>query len=265
MTDNTYEIETKLVIFDKDPKKIANQIALEKNFGNYILESAPDQIIRDRYFDTAGHFLRSKGLAFRFRALNNENLLTLKGNSRIQAGGAIRRMEIEDRWNERTLNEILQILSYIGLTLKFKAKEFIQSDPLITLNKLGFILLQERTTHRQIRIIKNPENSLEKAEMAIDKAIYQFQNHNLKHYEVEMEEKSELATGMIEQCITIIHSSYPNTLKSWKINKLVLGLVLEKLVQNPEFHQNIASDGHISSKGYQLIEEEARIFFNGNN
>ena len=258
MINNAFEIETKLAIIHSEPEGIADQIACERNIGHYILEPEPEQSITDRYFDTPDYFLRGKGLALRHRLKNEESLVTLKGKSRIQASGAIRRMEIEDHWSEAALYEILQILSYTGLDLREKANTYMENDPFLTFKRLGFILLQERTTQRQVRIIKNPQNSREKAELAIDRAVYQFQNNTLKHYELEIEEKSEDAADMLEQCIKILHSSYRKALKSWKINKLALGLILEKLVQNPEFQKLIQSDDQISPEGYRLIEEEAR-------
>jgi hypothetical protein len=109
-------------------------------------------------------------------------------------------------------------------------------------------------------MIKNPQNSREKAELAIDRTVYQFQNNILRHYEIEIEEKSDDAATMVEQCIKILHSSYPQALKSWKINKLALGLILEKLVENPQFQKLIQSDDRISPEGYRFIEEEARKF-----
>ena len=260
MINNTYEIETKLAIIHSEPEEISEQIACEQSLGHYILEPEPQRAMTDRYFDTADHLLQGKGLALRYRLKNEESLVTLKGKSRIQAGGAIRRMEIEEHWSEAALHEIIQILNYIGLNLKEKTEAFNQNDPVLTFKKLGFILLQERTTQRQVRMIKNPQNSREKAELAIDRAVYQFQNNTLKHYEIEIEEKSENAADMVEQCIKILHSSYPRALKSWKINKLALGLILEKLVLNQDFQKLVRSDGRLSPESYRLIEEEARKF-----
>jgi inorganic triphosphatase YgiF len=260
LLNNTFEIETKLAIIHSEPEEISEQIAREQSLGHYILEPAPQQAITDRYFDTADHFLRGKGLALRYRLRNEESLVTLKGKSRIETSGAIRRMEIEEHWSESALHEIMEILSYIGLNLKEKTHAFNQKDPVLTFKKLGFILLQERTTQRQVRMIKNPQNSREKAELAIDRTVYQFQNNILRHYEIEIEEKSDDAATMVEQCIKILHSSYPQALKSWKINKLALGLILEKLVENPQFQKLIQSDDRISPEGYRFIEAEAGEF-----
>jgi inorganic triphosphatase YgiF len=252
-----YETETKFIIIHKNPETIVNELTSLRQLNKFSLIRGEDQQIKDIYFDTRDAFLQKRKLALRFRMLNQQRLITLKGKTRIQYDGAIQRLEIEKNWSQAALAEITGILREEGLDINWNPQDFSLEEPSICLQKMNLNSFHERRTQRIIRWIVDPENNEPIVELAFDTAIYRFGKDTVIHYEVELEEKSAQAGDVIPKCAQELHALFPNQLQAWTVNKLALGIILEKLIHRLEFQKLIDSKNHITFEGYQQILKES--------
>ena len=250
------EIELKLLITHPDPGEIWRDIEDLKPLEGYSLLPENKLHLRDVYFDTTDGLLQKNKLALRLRTQNRDQLITLKGNKKIRDNGAIHRLEIERAWSHPFLNEIIKVISASIPAFKFAPFDFLTDHPMQTLEGLGLQSIQERTTHRIVRLFTDQLSDSLIAEGALDETVFKLANESIHHYELEIELKGKGTDQDLQQIKTALLSAYPESLETWFISKLELGMMLEKVIGEPAFRKFLEKNNRISREGYQYLKKE---------
>lgn len=251
------EIEATLIICSEDPQTIAGLIADLKSIGDYQLLPQETQIIHDLYFDTPDHVMQAQKIALRIREIGTRRWVAIKGHSQMIDGeGGVERLEIEEEWSEGALTKILKELRNRGIKIMPPCQDPGYAHPLDIIIDLGLEIVQDRETHREVRnITKNRESNLILAELAVDSVIYHFINQKVRHYEVEIEEKTENGSAVLRMVSQNLVRMFTPVLRKWVYSKLATGKIIEKLLRDGSLKGLLDMDNNLKPAAYTKIED----------
>ena len=250
------ELEVKLIIIHSNPDQIAYKISKLNQIGKYLVTIPGTKQIHDTYFDTTKETFRRNRMAFRLRIENNQQIITIKGRTNVQEWGAVERVEIESPWSRMAFKQTLMQLKEYGVDLQVKAELLKDDNPMESLQKIGFIVIQDRHTFRLSRQIKSGDEVV--AELVIDKVNYQIKDHQLIHYEIEIEAKNPKGTTAIQKIQQDLQSTYGDSLQLSVFSKLMLGMVLRELPKNPQFFDLKKQVSYLSPAAYDWIKQRLK-------
>ena len=246
------ETEAALVIRSNNAAQIANQIANIETLGTFRLEPQQTQKIRDIYFDTPDQLLQKQKLALRIRRVNGKTLITLKGPAQKKAGGGQERLEIELAWSFTALTRIVRELRARKIEIKLTRQDFVRTDPVGTLKRLGFVLIQDRTTIRQVRkiTVADQSNEEELAELAVDAVTYRLGKQAVRLHEVEIEAKHKNAR--LEEMIQPLEKMFKPALLAWQ-SKLATGRALQTLLEDGQLDKYLDDRNNLKPTAYTKL------------
>ena len=249
------EFEVKLVVASRQPREIASSLKKLTRVGDYRLGNRQVIKIRDIYFDTGIDTLRKNQLALRARLTENKKLLTLKGRAAIADWGGIKRLEIEETWSVSSLQKILERIPDLNFDPNFLFAIFLPDNPVKTLEKLDFIIVQDRITQREMRdvVIQGSHESL--ADFVIDEVHFQTSAGKVIHYEVEIEAAAEKYIEHVHMITQELQTQYPEDLRIWLYSKLETGDVIYQYAEDLRKNSFITEGNFISKKGYRMIAD----------
>ncbi len=250
------EFELTLRVCAQDPGHLFCTVAGLRFLGPYELVPAGTSVVHDRYFDTDRGRLMHGRFALRLRQNRGRTLLGLKGKERIDARGAIRRLEIEGEWSEDMLDHVLEAA---GFTPR-RSPAFLLQDPVGTLSGLGLRVIQHRRMERTGMHVVDTRIQAEGivGELTLDTVRYQAAGTVLIHHEIEIEASSQGSEYMVADLASLLREEFPDALCRWDHNKLITGLALQTLAaQNPAGHSS--PEGIVvSEQWYERIEDWIR-------
>jgi hypothetical protein len=249
------EFEVKLVVASRQPREIASSLKKLTRVGDYRLGNRQVIKIRDIYFDTGIDTLRKNQLALRARSTENKKLLTLKGRAAIADWGGIKRLEIEETWSVSSLQKILERIPDLNFDPNFLFAIFLPDNPVKTLEKLDFIIVQDRITQREMRdvVIQGSHESL--ADFVIDEVHFQTSAGKVIHYEVEIEALAEKYIEHVHNLLKELQTRYPDDLRIWLYSKLETGEVIYQHANDLKKNSFITKSNFISKDGYKKIAD----------
>ena len=248
------EEEATLVVRSEEPERLLSEIAELHSLGAYALLPCADQAIRDRYFDTPDRTLSAKRVSLRVREVAGQTLLTLKGPGQQTFEGAARRRELELPWSRSALQRVLDALQAYGVRL-----QQLGGDPAAgattALETLGLQTVQHRETHRKIRQVLLPKDGGYEyvAELALDSVVYHFAETDVRHYEIEIEAKSEKGAAAVRTLEQELLQRYPDALTSWPHSKLATGYAIAGLLPS-ESAAILGESGRVRPDAYPRIQ-----------
>lgn len=242
------EIEATLLIQSDSPEQVAAELASLQSIGRWNLQSQPSLTIQDRYYDTGDARLQRQGLSLRFRKINGETKLALKGEGKRSEWGALHRTEIEQPWSLEALEKILAEISGLENVV---IENLPAADPSAALQKLGFQIIQDRMTDRTVRHILNERHEI-LAELALDRVTYQVDGQKILHYEIEVEAKSDDLEA-VKEIVTELQSINEAKLRPWAYSKLATGKAIEALISAKSLKLK-AGERALSHRLYEQIE-----------
>ena len=249
------EFEVKLVVASRQSREIASSLKKLTRVGDYRLGNRQVIKIRDIYFDTGIDTLRKNQLALRARLTENKKLLTLKGRAAIADWGGIKRLEIEEMWSVSSLQKILERIPDLNFDTNFLFAIFLPDNPVKTLEKLDFIIVQDRITQREMRdvVIQGSHESL--ADFVIDEVHFQTTAGEVIHQEVEIEAPEEKSIEYVHIILKELQNRYPEDLRIWLYSKLETGDVIYQYAEDLRKNSFITEGNFISKKGYRMIAD----------
>lgn len=240
------EVEATLLIQSEEPEKLAGEIARFANIGSFRVQEQPSLRIHDRYFDTTDSHLQRQRLSLRFRRIDGESKLTLKGEGEETEWGALRRTEIELPWSLAALAEVLAQVKGFEAADTASLSEL---QPVAALQKAGLTLIQDRETHRTVRnVVDSQDNVL--AELAIDRVFYTFEGKQILHYEIEVEAKGGHVEA-VREMVASLKAFDAAKLRPWAYSKLATGKAIEALLTSERFDLRGRT---LSSQLYEKVE-----------
>ena len=249
------ETEAALAILSDDAAQIAKKIAARRALGAYRLEPQPTRKIRDVYFDTRDRSLGKQRLALRIRHQDDVALLTLKGPSQAGTDGVNARLEIEARWSRAALTRVLRELRAHGIVVEMAQRDFARADPMATLARLGFCVIQDRTTRRQIRhvIPRTAPSKIVDAELAIDAVTYRFGKQRVRLREIEIEAKR--ARARIGDLVRHLETLFQPALRRW-YGKLATGLAIQALLEQGALQELLDDKNDLTPAAWDRLAQE---------
>ena len=248
------EFEVKLVVASRQSREIASSLKKLTRVGDYRLGNRQVIKIRDIYFDTGIDTLRKNQLALRARLTENKKLLTLKGRAAIADWGGIKRLEIEETWSVSSLQKILERIPDLNFDPNFLFAIFLPDNPVKTLEKLDFRIVQDRITQREMRdvVIQGSHESL--ADFVIDEVHFQTTAGEVIHQEVEIEAPEEKSIEYVHIILKELQNRYPEDLRIWLYSKLETGDIIAQKIKKFDTINCIDNHRHLLQEGYSLLE-----------
>lgn len=253
------ETEAALVIHSNKAEAIAKEIASLHALGKYRLERQETQEIRDVYFDTPDGELQEQQLALRIRQVGGKFLITLKGASALSDWGGRERIEIEMPWSRQALTQILEALRDRDIEVAELYKGFSRAKPVETMTRLGFRVVQDRKTRRQVRDVVRDDESRDTvlAEMAIDSVTYRFGRQVVRLHEIEIESKAKGKTASLADVVNTLVGKYKPTLRMWE-SKLATGRAIQELLEDGALDKLVDQNNNLKPAAYDVIERYVR-------
>jgi inorganic triphosphatase YgiF len=250
------EFELTLRVCAQDPGHLFCAVAGLRSIGCYELVPAGASVVHDRYFDTDCGRLMHGRFALRLRQDRGRTLLGLKGKERIDARGAIRRLEIEGEWSEDMLAHVLHAAGLIPR----RSPVFLPRDPVSTLSGLGLRVIQcrrmERTGMHVVDTRMQAEGTV--GELALDAVRYQAAGTVFMHHEIEIEASSQGSEDMVADLAALLQKEFPGALCRWDHNKLITGLALQALAAQHPAGPSSPEGIVIPGQWYERIEDWIR-------
>ena len=192
MTSAPREIESTLLVCADDPAAVVTALAMITHINGYALQPLKPQRLNDIYFDTRDGRLGSARVGLRLRSVDGTWYVTLKGPSH-QSAGTADRGELELAWSKQAFEEIHHELSSYSIRLKDLEATCEASDPIWCMQRMGFVVVQNRDTERQRRAVVTSINTSPVAELAIDAVTFKLASDRVRLYAVEVELKDVAA------------------------------------------------------------------------
>lgn len=258
-SDLPMESEAKLVICSEQPQLVVEQLAALSSIAGYRLLPQDSEPIHDIYFDTPDAQLRQQAMSLRVREIGpaagaDSYRLTLKGPQQPTDWGGFTRLEIEKVWSEDTLKRITAELAKRGISVQ-QTRGFEPDRPVNVVTALGLIIVQDRSTHRQVRnIIAAAGDEKAMAEMAIDSVTFKVRGQAVHHYELEIEAKQENVSTHLMTIIEALTTQYASILQPWSYGKLLTGKTIEQLSELGSLPE-LLEGNNLSPAAYAKIEE----------
>jgi len=249
------EFEVKLIIASRQPGEITGMLKKLTSLGDYRLHNRRTIKIRDIYFDTGTADLRKNQLAMRVRFEGNLVLLTLKGKAAIADWGGIKRLEIEERWSLASLQNVLKTIPDFKYDSNDIQNSFLSDNPVKTLAKMDFKIVQDRITKRDMRDVVMGGRQESLADFVIDEVHFQTSAGKVIHYEVEIEALEEKSVEHIHKLLQELQTRYPNDLKIWLYSKLETGEMIYQHANDLRKNSFITKSNFISKDGYKKIAD----------
>ncbi len=249
-----YESEATLIVCSSEPDVIAQQIAGIDSLAGFKLIPRSTLRMRDTYYldlsDKPRHSVRT-------REVNGEILTALKGPGRKTEWGGVSRLEIEGPWSEPVLREIVNELRGKEYELPLSPAAFARTSAKDVMNMIGIQQVQDRETSRQVRDMETIEDPAAGriAEMVVDSVVYHLPGYDIRHFEVEVEEKKSGYSDMMRVFLERLAEHYHPHLRPWAYNKLAVGMAIERLLPTGVLQQDLGPGNMLTEPAYRKILE----------
>jgi inorganic triphosphatase YgiF len=255
------EVEVALAVCSPEPALVADAIAEATDIGGYALERQPEQAIHDRYFDFDDGRLGDRGLAFRVRNLDGRDILTLKGPGRRTISDGTDRFEVEGEWSLRVLGHALHLLAGFGIDVPEDVAPAGPPEPRPALERLGFVVVQDRHTRRRPRRVTRIGGSDDPlAELAVDAVEYSFPRRNATLFEIEIETTRLAGNLVLTELASALLTRWPGQLRRWSHSKLATGHALAALAAPGSLALFTDRDGILKPEAWDRLEDRLGPF-----
>jgi hypothetical protein len=243
------ETEVTLAVVADPPEPVADAVAALTELEGFTLIPAPDEAIRDRYFDTPDR--RLTGTSLRVREVNGARLLTVKGPPQAARVG-ITRVEHEQPWPDRAW---AMLRAELGDALDVPAA-LPASDPVRALEGLGLVVVQDRSTTRRVRAVLPRSGARARlAELAVDAVVYDLDGVRVRHHELELEAKAVEGEAALATLALGLLGRFGEGLRQWRPGKLATGEALARLIRARGAESVLTGDGRVRPAVYDVIAD----------
>lgn len=240
------EIEAVLVIVAPDPEPVARDVLALQSLAGSRLVGAREQVLRDRYFDTADRALSRARVALRIRTSEEGTLLGLKGPSSETQAGIVERAELELAWSAAALERIAAELSAAGVRLE-RPRE-MPRDPSSAMARMGLDVIQERETRRVTRAVVSGDGA-RIAVLAVDEVTYHLARRPVRSYQIEVEAAGASAAPAVAEIVAALQARHPDSLERWPYGKLRTGAAIEQAAERLP----ATPGGRLTAEGYARL------------
>src|SRR5207245_4625086 len=114
--------------------------------------------------------------------------------------------------------------------------------------------IQYRETQRQVLdVTSSLEGSPVLAELDIDSVLYDYNEQKIRHFEDEVESKSEKGQNVVKSVTRSLKGEYGPILRSWRHGKLATGTGIAKLLKSGELKPLIDAENRLLPAAYDRL------------
>ncbi len=252
------ENEITLLVASDDPERVRAALTGLDRIGDYALVPADALIIEDVYLDTLSHELSRQSWVLRVRYEDGHAYFTLKGPARRTEWGGVERIEIEEPWTREGPARIRSLLTASGIHVHEFSRTGEDEDAVDALKACGFMVLQQRHTRRDRRMVLLPAGGSPVAELVLDRVMYHFGSQGIRHMEVEIEAIGPAQANHAKVVADGLVEAIGPELRPWGYGKLATGKMLEALLGSGELHALVRPDSYLVPIVYTLIESRMK-------
>lgn len=260
MTDQSFaehtEEEITLIVCSDRPEKVLASIAALDGLAGLRFIPRGSVRLRDLHYDTPDRRLKRNRLGMRIRETSTGLLITVKGRTKVSSSGSITRSELELPWSLENLNRVLDRMRTAIPDLDAVDHAFSLTKPQQTLENMGLQLIQDRENYRTLRDVtpESGENENIVAEMVIDEVTYHFQDADIEHFEIEVEDKAGGTSDAPRRVAEALTALFPEDLRLRSWGKLPLGMALQDLLADGSLSGTIV-DGRLKPEAYDILDK----------
>jgi inorganic triphosphatase YgiF len=248
------ESEITLIVASEDPERIRASLTAIDRIGDYELVPAQALIIEDVYLDTAFRDLGRHSWVLRVRRQNGNTYFTIKGPARRTEWGGVQRIEIEEPWSREALARIMSHPAVCGTQVAQSQDVSADAPAVEALKSCGFVILQQRQTRRDRRMVIFSGENAPKAELVLDRVLYRFRSQEIRHMEIEIEIKDLTGGSHARALADCLLEAFGQEVRPWHYGKTATGRILESMLENRELNALVRADNYLSPTVYTLIE-----------
>ena len=251
------EVEATRLICTEKPGETLSAVAALPAIAGYQLLCRDPLSLHDYYVDTAQGALRRSRLSVRLRETGASSWLTLKGPPRRLGPGIEERLEMEVPWSGESLGQIWEELARHGVIVTVPPGFRGLTQPLEALAEMGLTLVQHQANYRQIRDVlpRDQESGPRLAEMSLDSVTYYLEGRQVRHYEVEIEAKSEAGIPALSVIVQALLDTCPRDLQTWDHGKLSTGRAVAALLEGEESGSLLNDQHELTPRAYQKVHQ----------
>ncbi len=252
-SDSRKEVELVLMIVSKDPRAVAQKVAMLDSIAGYRLSRQTPIAMHDVYFDTPEERLKQRKINLRIRHQDSGYSLTMKRNPRLFTWRRNERQELEIPWSQSSLKRILEELTSEGIRLPNPTLTG-ESYPIEVVKSTGLLVAQDRETRREAsNVLPERGEHLPLAELAVDSVRYNLATQTVGLCEVEIEAKSREGRKILETIVKALQDRFGTDLRPWKHGKLVTGRAVKRLLEKGEL-QGLIEGGFLKPGAFEKID-----------
>lgn len=221
------EVEAAMLFLSSNIKIVFEIIQNVIRNSSYVPVKNGTERIHDLYYDTLDKKLESQQIQLRARILHEKVYkVTIKALKEIKEKYT-NRFELERFWSQQAFNDIINNLS--RMNIKFEgAERSYDNDPKITFCNLGLIVIQNRTTNREIVNAVNMISRQIEFELDLDTTtILLNSNSEIRFSELEIESKKSGNEKNLDKIVSEI-LKFPEFMP-WPHSKLETGMGIKYL------------------------------------
>ncbi len=260
MTDQSFaeqtEEEITLIVCSDRPERILASIAALDGLAGLRFIPRGRVLLRDLHYDTADRRLERNRMGMRIRETGKGLLITVKGHSKVSSGGSITRSELELPWSRENLDRVLDRIRDAIPDWDAVHHSFSLTKPQQTLENMGLQLIQDRENCRTVRDVAptSGENEDIEAEMVLDEVTYHFQDADIRHFEIEVEDKSGSTSDAPQRVAEALTALFPEDLRLRNWGKLPLGMALQDRLGDGSLSGMIVN-GRLKPEAYDILDK----------
>ena len=213
--------------------QIIRDIAGLSHISNYAFRDRATDTVEEQCFDTTGGDLREKALELLRRRIGSKALIKLGPLSQDEEGNDSQKTEFLHPWTGEGLRVVIERLHAHGIAVNQPAPSFHHMEALDQMTRLGFTVIQDRTTHRRVRDIfcLNERGTQVKAEFVLESVTYAFLGTTIRHHQVGFKSRTPDGPFVVAAILDMFSDIYKDALRAWNKSTSMTGAAIEMLLK----------------------------------
>lgn len=234
--------------------QIIRDIASLSHISNYAFRDRATDTVEEQCFDTTGRNLREKALKLLRRRIRSKALIKLGPLSQNEQGNDSQKTEFQHPWTIEGLRLVIERLHAHGIAVNRPAPSFRHMEALDQMTRLGFTVIQDRTTQRRVRdiVCLNERGTQVKAEFVLDSVTYACLGPTIRHHQVGFKSRTPDGPFVVAAILDLFRDRYRNVLREWNNNTSATGTAIEMLLREGDLAP-IGGSQSLPSSAYDKI------------
>lgn len=246
--------DVRMAIVPDVADQIIRDIARLSHISNYAFSDRAMDTVVEQCFDTTGGDLREKALELLRWRIGSKALIKLGPLSQNEQGTDSQKAEFQHPWTDEGLRLVIERLHAHGIAVNRPAPSFRHMEALDQMTRLGFTVIQDRTTQRRVRDIfcLNERGTQVKAEFVLESVTYAFLGATIHHHQVGFKSRTPDGPFVVAAILDMFSDMYKDALRAWNKSTSTTGAAIEMLLKEGDLGA-IGQSQSLSSSAYDKM------------